>query len=141
MNVPLAPDSGYYLQRCRELGAAAARQGESAVGALIVMDGVVIAEGQESSRRAQDITCHAEVVAIRAACLARHQPKLPGATLYTNHEPCILCAYVIRHTGLARVVIGKLVPYIGGFSSAYPLLTAADIPIWGPPPLIEVAEQ
>ena len=141
MTAPLAPDSGYYLQRCRELGAAAARQGESAVGSLIVMDGVIIAEGQESSRRAQDVTYHAEVVAIRAACRALHQPRLPGATLYTSHEPCILCAHVIRHTALARVSIGKLVPYIGGLSSAYPVLTATDIPIWGPPPLIEVAEQ
>lgn len=139
MNAQLAPDTEYYLRRCRELGAAAARQGESAVGSLIVMDGVIIAEGQESSRRAQDVTYHAEVVAIRAACLALHQPRLPGATLYTSHEPCILCAYVIRHTGIARVSIARLVPYIGGFSSAYPLLLATNIPIWGPPPLLEIA--
>ncbi|MCC3159765.1 nucleoside deaminase [Hymenobacter sp. 15J16-1T3B] len=136
---PSPPDPRYYLQRCRELGAAAARHGESAVGALVVHEGVIVAEGQESSRRTQDITYHAEVVAIRAACQALHQPKLAGATLYSSHEPCILCSYVIRHVGIARVVVGRPSAHVGGLTSAYPVLSA-ELPIWGPPPLVHILE-
>ncbi len=129
-----------HLRRCRELAAEAARQGESPVGALIALEGVVVAEGREGSRQAQDITCHAEVVAIRAACRALNQPKLTGYVLYSSHEPCILCSYVIRHTRLAGVFFGQFVPHIGGLTSAYPLLAAADIPIWDAPPLSELLD-
>jgi tRNA(adenine34) deaminase len=98
----------------------------------------VVGEGDEQSRQHRDITYHAELVAIRAACEALQQAKLPGCTLYTSHEPCLMCAYVIRHVGIARVVIGHTVAHVGELTSAYPLLTATNIPVWGPPPLVEV---
>jgi tRNA(adenine34) deaminase len=78
-------------------------------------------------------TCHAEVEAIRNA--VRKQGKdLSAATLYTTHEPCILCSYVIRHHRIRRVVIQHAVAHMGGATSAYPILAAKDIPIWGEPP-------
>lgn len=129
-----------YLARCRALGAEAAAAGESPAGALVLVDGAVVGEGRESSRQVRDVTCHAEVVAIRAACWALTQPYLAGATLYTSHEPCLLCAYVIRHVRLAGVVIGQRVPHVGGATSAFPLLTTPDIPVWGPPPVLLFVE-
>ncbi len=122
------------MRRCLELARQARQHGESAVGSLVVRDGAVIGEGIEASRRALDITYHAEIEAIRAARNALQSRHLPGCTLYTTHEPCLMCSYVIRQASISLVVIGCAVPDTGGFSSPYPLLTATDIAPWGQPP-------
>lgn len=125
-----------FMQRCGELAALAAQRHESPVGSVVVLGGHIIGEGIEAGKSKQDVTCHAEVEAIRAATRARGK-NLSAATLYTTHEPCILCSYVIRHHRIGRVVIGQAVTHIGGATSAYPVLTAKDIPIWGEPPEVE----
>jgi len=123
----------FFIKRCEDLAAIASGRQESPVGSLLVLDGQIIGEGIEAGKAKQDITCHAEVEAIRDA--VRKQGKdLSAATLYTTHEPCILCSYVIRHHRIRRVVIQQAVAHIGGVTSAYPILTAKDIPIWGEPP-------
>ena len=82
------------------------------------------------------MTCHAEIEAIRDAVQKHGAGAVRDATLYSTHEPCLMCAYVIRHHQVSRVVVGATVPAVGGFSSAYPLLTAGDIAIWSDPPQI-----
>ena len=126
-----------FLQRCEALAALAAQRQESPVGSVVVLEGQIIGEGMEAGKAKQDITCHAEVEAIREA-VKKHGKDLSAATLYTTHEPCILCSYVIRHHRIGRVVIRQAVAHIGGATSAYPILTAKDIPIWGEPPVVEI---
>ena len=92
------------LARCQQLADIAAERHESPVGAVVVHAGTIIGEGIEASKARQDVTCHAEVEAIRAAVQARGR-DLSAATLYTTHEPCLLCSYVIRHPRVRRVVI------------------------------------
>lgn len=121
------------MKRCEALAAIAAERGESPVGSVVVMDGEIIGEGVEAGKAEQDVTFHAEVVAVREA-VKTHGKDLSAATLYTTHEPCILCSYVIRHHRIGRVVIQKAVAHIGGASSNYPILRASDIPIWPSPP-------
>lgn len=125
-----------FMQRCEALAALAAQRQESPVGSVVVLEDQIIGEGIEAGKAKQDITCHAEVEAIRAA-VQKHGKDLSAATLYTTHEPCILCSYVIRHHRIGRVVIQRAVAHIGGATSAYPILTAKDIPIWGEPPMVE----
>lgn len=125
------------LARCQVLARMAADRGESPVGAVIVAAGAIIGEGIEAARGTRDITAHAEVEAIRAA-ISTHGPDLSAATLYTTHEPCLLCSYAIRHHRIRRVVYQHAVPHVGGATSSYPILTASDIPIWGPPPVVDV---
>jgi tRNA(Arg) A34 adenosine deaminase TadA len=60
-------------------------------GAVIVRDGVVLAEGTNLVTSACDPTAHAEVVAIRRACAAAGSHDLSGATLYASCEPCPMC--------------------------------------------------
>lgn len=122
-----------FMQRCEALAAIAAQRQESPVGSVVVLDGRIIGEGIEAGKSRQDITCHAEVEAIREA-VQKHGKDLSAATLYTTHEPCILCSYVIRHHRIRRVVIQHAVTHMGGATSAYPILTAMDIAIWGEPP-------
>jgi guanine deaminase len=73
-------------------------------GALIVRDGGLIAEGQNRVTATLDPTAHAEVVAIRAACLAVGDFSLAGATLYTSCEPCPLCLSAALWARIDRVV-------------------------------------
>jgi len=130
-------NDSFFLQRCEDLAALAAERHESPVGSLVALEGQIIGEGIEAGKAKQDITCHAEVEAIRDA-VKKYGKDLSAATLYTTHEPCILCSYVIRHHRIRRVVIQHAVTHIGGVTSAYPILTATDIQIWGEPPVVEI---
>ena len=60
-------------------------------GAVVVLDGKVVAEGWNQVTSANDPTAHAEVVAIRRACAGLGRFELRGATLYTSCEPCPMC--------------------------------------------------
>ncbi|WP_229210928.1 nucleoside deaminase [Dyadobacter jiangsuensis] len=130
-------DHRRFLQRCHELALEAGQSGNTPVGALIVRDGVIVGEGIEATRPDNDITRHAEVEAIRDALKRLGTDKLTGCAMYTTHEPCILCSYVIRHYQISWVGFEHAVPAVGGVSSSWPILTAADIQIWTPPPVIE----
>ncbi|WP_308257657.1 nucleoside deaminase [Pseudonocardia lacus] len=79
-------------------------EGGGPFGAVVVMGGDLIAEGQNRVTRDNDPTAHAEVVAVRAACAKRGDFSLPGATLYTSCEPCPLCMASALWARLGRVV-------------------------------------
>ena len=79
-------------------------EGGGPFGAVIVRDGVLLAVGQNRVTRDLDPTAHAEVQAIRAACLAVGDFSLAGATLYTSCEPCPLCVSAALWSRLDRVV-------------------------------------
>ena len=125
-----------FMHACIKLGLIAQRRGDPPVGAVIVRDGRVIGKGIEGGRTHNDITYHAEVEAIRQATSLLKSQDLSGCTLYTTHEPCILCSYVIRHTKIHRIVIALTTGEIGGMSSRYPLLLDDSITKWGPPPTL-----
>lgn len=122
-----------YLFCCDQLAAIAHSQGESPVGSIVVLEGKVVGEGIEAGKGKQDVTCHAEVEAIRQAVKTVGK-DLSGATLYTTHEPCILCSYVIRHHRISRVVIRQKVAHIGGATSVFPVLTTRSVALWDEPP-------
>jgi tRNA(Arg) A34 adenosine deaminase TadA len=60
-------------------------------GAVVALDGQVVAEGWNQVTSTNDPTAHAEVVAIRRACAALGRFDLRGAVLYTSCEPCPMC--------------------------------------------------
>ena len=93
-------------------------------------------QSMELGHSRNDITYHAEIEAIRDALSKTGQRKLEGTTLYTTHEPCLMCTYAIRHYGIARVVYGLATGAIGGQSSKYGFLQADDIPVWGTAPQV-----
>jgi tRNA(adenine34) deaminase len=129
------------MERCADLAREAAGAGEAAVGSVVTTaDGVWVADGRENVRAARDVTAHAEVEAIRGACRALGTLDLSGCVLYTTAEPCILCSYAIRETGIARVVTGAWVEDIGGATSRHPVLTDAAMPGWRPPPVVILYE-
>jgi tRNA(Arg) A34 adenosine deaminase TadA len=71
--------------------------------AVVVKDGKVIAEGANQVTCSKDPTAHAEIVAIRAACLALGDFQLSGCDLYTTCEPCPMCLGAIYWARPARI--------------------------------------
>lgn len=93
-----------WVARTIELATANVAAGGGPFGALIVRNGGLIAEGQNRVTATLDPTAHAEVVAIRAACLAVGDFSLAGAILYTSCEPCPLCLSAALWARVDRVV-------------------------------------
>ena len=73
-------------------------------GAVVVRDGVVIADGWNEVTSAKDPTAHAEVVAIRRACAALDAFSLSGSTLYASCEPCPMCLAAMYWARIDRLV-------------------------------------
>lgn len=125
-----------YMEQCISLARIASAAGDPPVGAIIVLEGQVIGQGIESGRSTGDITNHAEILAVKDAVKNGYAGKLHLASMYTTHEPCIMCAYVIRHHRIAEIIYGVSVPHIGGATSRFNILSAQDVPRWGEAPKI-----
>lgn len=87
--------------------------GEVPVGAVVVLEGQIIAQSFNCPITTHDSTAHAEMVAIRQACQQMGNYRLTGATLYVTLEPCTMCLGAIVHARIARVVFGTTEPKAG----------------------------
>tara|TARA_R110002111_G_scaffold2691_3_gene17723 strand:+ start:6812 stop:7324 length:513 start_codon:yes stop_codon:yes gene_type:complete len=95
----------------------AAERGEVPVGAVLVQDGQVIGRGFNQPITSNDPSAHAEMVAIREAATALQNYRLPGTTLYVTLEPCTMCAGLLVHSRIARLVYGAQEPKSGAVLS------------------------
>ncbi|WP_313086255.1 tRNA adenosine(34) deaminase TadA [Pseudomonas sp.] len=102
-----------FMAEALALAAEGARLGEVPVGAVLVQDGKVIGRGYNCPISAHDPSAHAEMVAIRDAALSLQNYRLPGSTLYVTLEPCSMCAGLIVHARVQRVVFGATEPKAG----------------------------
>ena len=91
------------MQRALAPAKAAAASGEVPIGAVIVKDGVVIAEAHNAPRKDHDPTAHAEILAIRRAAQTLGDERLTGCELWVTLEPCAMCAGAIAHARIARL--------------------------------------
>ncbi len=100
------------MQRALEQARAAWAVGEVPVGALVVADGRLVAEGHNGTRTRADPTAHAEMVALRAAA-GRVGWNLLDATVYVTLEPCAMCAGAMVLGRVRRLVYGARDPKAG----------------------------
>lgn len=113
---------GLALEQAR----AAAQAGEVPVGAVLVdSSGKVLAAAHNRVERDKDPTAHAELLAIRAACAQRGDPRLPDCDLYVTLEPCPMCATAIAFARLRRVYWGASDPKGGGVENGPRIFAAA----------------
>ena len=91
------------MQRALAAAQAAADAGEVPIGAVVVKDGVVIAEAHNSPRTDHDPTAHAEILAIRRAAQVLGDERLSDCELWVTLEPCAMCAGAIQHARIARL--------------------------------------
>ena len=102
-----------YMRLALEQAQLAAQAGEVPVGAVVVRDGQIIGRGYNRPISSHDPSAHAEMVAIRDAASSLENYRLPGSTLYVTLEPCSMCAGLIVHSRVQRVVYGATEPKAG----------------------------
>ncbi|MCH9693159.1 MAG: tRNA adenosine(34) deaminase TadA [Gammaproteobacteria bacterium] len=91
--------------------------GEVPVGAVVVIDGEIVATGHNRSVIDADPSGHAEIVALRTAASALGNHRLTGATLYVTLEPCVMCAGAIAQARVGRVVFAAYDKKAGALGS------------------------
>ncbi len=95
----------YYLKKCIELSKKALESGNLPFGAILVDSyGRIILEGANNERTESDYTGHGEMVLIRKAAKLYSKDYLGCCTLYSNCEPCVMCAGAIYYSNVGRVV-------------------------------------
>jgi len=109
-----------------EQAEAAGRLGNVPVGAVVVVDGVIVARSGNRRDTLQDPTAHAELLALRAAAQVTGSWRLQDATLYVTLEPCAMCAGAIANARLGRLVYGVDEPKTGAVQSQHWLLKATS---------------
>src|SRR5713226_7891318 len=100
-----------FLRRTIELSERAALEYSTggAFGAVIVRDGKIVSEGMNRVVASHDPTWHAEMEAIRLACVTLQSPKLTGCTLYTSGEPCPMCISAAYWAGIGQIYYASTV--------------------------------
>jgi tRNA(adenine34) deaminase len=106
-----------FMEIALEEARLAADRGEVPIGAVIALDGAIIATAGNRTREDRDPTAHAEVLAIRAAATSIGNERLGGADLYVTLEPCTMCAAAISFARLRRVYYGAEDPKGGAIDN------------------------
>src|SRR5436190_21031459 len=107
-----------FMQTALALAERARQLGEVPVGAVVVLDALVIGEGFNQPISATDPTAHAEIVALRDAARRIANYRLTGAEVYVTIEPCQMCVGAMIHARIARVIYGTREPRAGALESA-----------------------
>ncbi|HEX5474118.1 MAG TPA: tRNA adenosine(34) deaminase TadA [Vicinamibacterales bacterium] len=107
-----------FMRAALEQARAGQQLGEVPVGAVVVIDGEIVARGCNQPIAARDPTAHAEIVALREAARRIGNYRLNGSTLYVTIEPCQMCVGAMVHARIARLVYGAPEPKAGAIESA-----------------------
>ncbi|MDE5673808.1 MAG: nucleoside deaminase [Muribaculaceae bacterium] len=100
------PRDEYYMRQALLEAEEAARRDEVPVGAVITVGGRIIARSHNLTETLNDVTAHAEMMAITAAADALGGKYLPQCTLYVTVEPCPMCAGALGWSQIGRIVYG-----------------------------------
>ena len=96
--------------------------GEVPVGAIVVHNGQIIAEGWNRNLTRNDPTAHAEIIALREAAAIVGNHRLEGCELFATIEPCPMCAGALVHARIKRLVYGADDPKAGAVHSVMQVL-------------------
>lgn len=100
------PSDEKWMQHAIRLAQRAGELGEIPVGAVLVKDQQIVAEGWNQPIGLHDPSAHAEMLAIRQAGNVLQNYRMPGTTLYVTLEPCPMCAGLLVHSRIERLVFG-----------------------------------
>lgn len=113
-----------YMQEALTQAREAFQNDEIPIGAIIVCGGEIIARGRNTVIESVDMTCHAEINALREACKVLNNYRLPDCTLYTTLEPCSMCAGAIIESRIKKLVIGAADPKRGTVISNFKIINS-----------------
>lgn len=111
-----------FMREALSVARRAGERGEVPVGAVVVVDGRIVASAHNERETASDPTAHAEVVALRRAAAALGSWRLPGAEMYVSLEPCPMCAGALVNARVRRLVYACDDPKAGAVRTLYRLL-------------------
>lgn len=109
--------SNRFMAAAIEEARAAGDRGEVPIGAVLVVNGEILARAGNRTRAGNDITAHAEIEVIRRAAAALGSERLPEADLYVTLEPCTMCAAAISFARIRRLYYAAADPKGGGVES------------------------
>lgn len=112
----------FWMEHALLLAQKAEMEGEVPVGAVLVLQDKLIAEGWNQTIQSHDPTAHAEIVALREAGQKLENYRLPGLTLYVTLEPCPMCAGALVHSRIQRMVVATRDPRTGAAGSLFNLI-------------------
>jgi tRNA(adenine34) deaminase len=110
-----------YMRQALALAEEAQAAGEVPVGAVVVLGGAVVGAGRNQTVARGDPTAHAEMLAIREACVRIGNYRLEGAVLYSTLEPCVMCAGALVAARVGTLVFAARDLRFGGVRSKFQL--------------------
>ena len=105
----------------------AAEKDEVPIGAVIVLNGKIIARAHNLMEKTQLATAHAEILAINKACKKLKSWRLDDAEMYVTVEPCAMCAGAIANARIKKVYFGAFEDKSGCAISKFPVLTDSGL--------------
>jgi tRNA(adenine34) deaminase len=120
-------DDLHFMQRAFELAQQAEKLDEIPVGAVVVYQGKIIGEGFNQSILLNDPSAHAEMIAIRQAGTHLNNYRLLDCTLYVTLEPCPMCAGLLVHSRIKRLVYASPDLKTGAAGSAFNLVSSSQL--------------
>ncbi|MDR2130866.1 MAG: nucleoside deaminase [Odoribacteraceae bacterium] len=112
----------FFMKKALEEARLAGSEGEIPVGAVITCNDRVIARAHNQTELLNDVTAHAEILAITAAATALGGKYLDGCTLYVTLEPCVMCGGALAWARLKELVYGAADPHRGYARVAPPVM-------------------
>lgn len=108
-----------FMRAAIEQARRAAEEGEVPIGAVVVCQGEIIAEGRNRRETDRDPSAHAEFSAVVQAARELERWRLPDCTVYVTLEPCVMCAGLMHQSRIARCVFGAPDPKAGALGTLY----------------------
>lgn len=102
-------------------------EGEVPVGAVLLINGKIVARAHNRSLQASDPTAHAEILALRQAAQSMRNYRLPGSVLVVTVEPCAMCVGAMIHARVEELVFGAADPKAGAVRSHFHLASAPQL--------------
>jgi tRNA(adenine34) deaminase len=113
----------YYMRLALGEAEAAFDAGEVPVGAILVLEGRVVAGAHNTKELTKDPTAHAEITVIRKATADVGNWRLPESTLYVTKESCVMCAGAMVNARIGRLVYGCRDRRYGAVTSQYKIVS------------------
>lgn len=127
MTVTTEKNDHTFMQRAFELAQQAEQINEIPVGAVVVYQGEIIGEGFNQSILLNDPSAHAEMIAIRQAGAHLNNYRLLECTLYVTLEPCPMCAGLLVHSRIKRLVYASPDLKTGAAGSVFNLVNTSEL--------------
>jgi tRNA(adenine34) deaminase len=106
-----------FMEAALEQARLALEAGEVPIGAVLVVDGQIVARGFNQPIASSDPTAHAEMLVLREAARIAGNYRLTDAELYVTIEPCLMCVGALVHARVREVIYGAAEPKTGALVS------------------------